>query len=87
MADAGRYLGVDPKYMRNAVKCDRYVKDWKGTIDIPEYWFIDKGFEETIKVEGGWANAQVVRVVFPGEPIVPSAQKNLDKFLKILGQK
>ena len=86
MADAGRYLGVDPKHMRSAVRYDYYIKDWKATTDIPEFWFIDKGFEETVKIEGGWANARVVRVVPNDEAIVPSSQKNLDKFLKILGQ-
>ena len=86
MADAGRYLGVDPKYMRGAVKYDYYIKDWKATTSIPEFWFIDRGFEETVKIEGGQENARVVRDVPNDEAIVPSSQKNLDKFLKILGQ-
>lgn len=79
MADAGRYLGVDPKYMRNAIKDGYYVKNWEATIDISEDWFIKNGYKETKKIEGGWANAKMVRVVPKEDP-----NKELDEFVKTL---
>ena len=79
MAEAGRYLGVDPKHMRSAVIYDYYIKNWKATTSIPEFWFIDRGFKETIKIEGGWENARVVRVILKEDP-----NKELDEFVKIL---
>lgn len=81
MADAGRYLGVDPKYMRNAIKYNHYVKNWEATTDLDENWFIKNGFKETKKIEGGWANAKMVRVVPKKDP-----NKDLNDFVELLKQ-
>ena len=85
MIDAGRYLGYTGKsFAEKIVKTNHSYKGWLSTTTIPEDWFIRKGFKEGKKIEGGYGNAKIVRVVPNDEVIVSPNQKELDEFVKTL---
>ena len=80
MADAGRYLGyIGNSFGEKIVKTNHSYKGWLSTTTIPEDWFIRNGFRETKKIEGGYGNAKIVRVVPKEDP-----NKELDEFVKTL---
>ena len=80
MIDAGRYLGYTGKsFAEKIVKTNHSYRGWLSTTTIPEDWFIRNGFRETKKIEGGYSNAKIVRVVPKEDP-----NKELDEFVKTL---
>ena len=80
MADAGRYLGyIGNSFSEKIVKTNHSYRGWLSTTTIPEDWFIRNGFRETKKIEGGYGNAKIVRVVPKEDP-----NKELDEFVKTL---
>ena len=74
------YLGYTGKsFAEKIVKTNHSYKGWLSTTTIPEDWFIRNGFRETKKIEGGYSNAKIVRVVPKEDP-----NKELDEFVKTL---
>ena len=79
MADAGRYLDYKGDNFRKVVDRGVAYKGWLLDIDLGEDWFIRNGFRETKKIEGGYSNAKIIRVVPKEDP-----NKELDEFVKTL---
>lgn len=79
MADAGRYLGYKGNKFSSVVNRGFAYNGWLLDTDLGENWFIKNGFRETKKIEGGYSNAKIVRVV-PKEDL----NKELDEFVKTL---
>ena len=79
MADAGRYLGYKGDNFRKIIESGVAYKGWLLNIDLGEDWFIRNGFRKTKKIEGGYSNAKIVRIVPKEDP-----NKELDEFVKTL---